>query len=403
MKDMKSLLDHGAEHPARTMDFSKLKKGLLAEVANGHINVGYHPEFPQLATFKYSLDCVFEREWNKFTLMARGLILDLEAEVVVATPFVKFFNYGELESGSFSIIESEFTVAEKVDGSLGIMFYYADAWRVATAGSFISEQAEWAMQWMREFMPLDKMDRTNTYLFEIVYPLNKIVVKYDYEGLVLLSIIDKFGLEYVADQLEREASYMGTRCVKLYNFADMGSILKKAEILGLDAEGWVIRFKSGIRMKIKGDEYVRIHKLICRVTPLALWEAMINGDDLEELKKEMPEEMEKDIDIIVAIFNLKLAAFISEVEILYKNTKEKTDKELGLYMSQHSEAFAGLEFKTSKSYIFLMREGRFYDELNNLDPKKLARRKIFTAFKPKANYLEGYTPSSAVARFVNNV
>ena len=35
-----------------------------------------------------------------------------------------------------------------------------------------------------------------TYLFEIVYPLNKIVVRYDYEGLVLLGILDSYGLEY---------------------------------------------------------------------------------------------------------------------------------------------------------------------------------------------------------------
>lgn len=400
---MKSLLDHGAEHPARTMDFSKLKSGLFAEIDRGNINVGYHPEFPQLAIFKYSLNCVFEREWNKFTLMARGLILDLKVEVVVATPWTKFFNYGELESDSFSVIESEFTVSEKIDGSLGITFYHADTWRVATAGSFISEQAEWAMKWMRVYIPLDKMDRTNTYLFEIVYPLNKIVVKYDYSGLVLLGIIDKSGLEYAADQLEKEASYLETRCAKLYNFNDMNSILKKAETLDLSEEGYVIRFKSGIRLKIKGDEYVRIHKLISKVTPLAIWEAMINGDDLEELKKEMPEEMTKDISTIEAIFNKKLAAFVVEVETLYGNTKEKTDKELGLYMSQHPEAFAGVEFRTSKSYIFLMREGRFYDELSDMDPKKLVRRKIFTAFKPKANYLEGYTPSSAVARFVDNV
>ena len=400
---MKSLFSFGVEHPARTMSFKELKDGLFAEIANDNINVSYHPEFPQLAIFKYSLNCVFERNWNKFTLMARGLILDLDAEVVVATPFVKFFNYGEIESGSFSVVESEFTVTEKVDGSLGIMFYYADAWRVSTAGGFSSEQAFWAMEWMQKNMPLDALDKTNTYLFEIVYPTNKIVVQYDFEGLVLLGIKDKYGLDYDPKFLEKEATHLGTRCAKIYDFFDMDSILKRAETLPLSEEGYVIRFKSGVRLKIKGDEYVRVHKIISMVTPLAIWESMLNGDDLEEIKKQLPEEMEKDYDVMVSIFLDKLAAFVQEVEDLHEGTKEKSDKELGLYMSAHPEAFAGCEFKTSKSYIFTMRKGQFYDKLNDLDPRQLMRRKVFSAFKPKANYLEGYTPSSAVNRFTDNV
>jgi len=403
MEDMKSLFSFGIEHPARTMPFKKLKEGLFAEIAKGNINVSYHKEFPQLAIFKYSLNCVFEREWNVFTLMARGLILDLDAELVVATPFVKFFNYGEIEAGSFSVVESEFTVTEKVDGSLGIMFFYADAWRVSTAGGFESEQAYWAMKWMNKHMPLDKIDKTNTYLFEIVYPTNKIVVQYDYEGLVLLGIIDSYGLDYDPHLLEKEASYLGVRCAKMYNFSDMDSILKKAETLPLSEEGYVIRFKSGVRLKIKGDEYVRVHKIISYATPLAIWEAMVTGDDLEEIRKEMPEEMLKDIDKIISILESKLAAFIAEVELFTKNMESKSDKELGLFMAQHPEAFLPCEFKTSKGYIFVMRHGEFYDKFNDLDPKKLMRRKVFTAFKPKGNYLEGYTPSSAMNRFNDNV
>lgn len=403
MEDMKTLFNFGVEHPSRTMSFKELKDGLFDEIAKGNINVGYHPVFPQLAIFKYSMGCVMERNWNKFTLMARGLILDLQAEAIVATPFVKFFNYGEIESGSFSVVESEFTVAEKVDGSLGIMFYYSEAWRMATAGSFISEQALWATDWIIKNVPLDKVDKTNTYLFEIIYPENKIVVQYDFAGLVLLGIVDKFGLEYASGFLEREASYLGTKCAKIYNFSDMDSILKKAGTLGVNEEGYVIRFKSGIRLKIKGDEYVRIHKIISRVTPLAIWESILSGDDLRDLREDLPEEMRKDFDTMIVILNGRLAAFVREVEVLCENMKSKSDKELGLYMAEHSEAFSSCDFKTSKGYIFPMRNNKFYEGLNNLDPKSLMRRKIFNAFKPKANYLEGYTPSSAVNRFSENV
>ena len=183
----------------------------------------------------------------------------------------------------------------------------------------------------------------------------------------------------------------------------MNSILKKAETLDLSEEGYVIRFKSGIRLKIKGDEYVRVHKIISFATPLALWETMVKGDDMEGIRKEMPEEMQKDFDTIISIFETKLSAFIAEVEVLTENMKLKSDKELGLFMGQHPEAFEGCEFKTSKGYIFTMRSGKFYEKLNDLDPKKLMRRRLFAAFKPKANYLEGYTPSSVMNRFNDNV
>jgi RNA ligase len=254
VEDLKKILNLGLKHPARTMEFAELKKGLFEEVDKGNINVIYHPDFSNLAIFKYSIDCVADRNWNKFTLMARGLILDLQKEIVVATPFVKFFNLGEIESGSLSIIEPDFVVSEKIDGSLCIMFNFANKWRVATAGSFVSDQALWATKWMKKYMSCDQMDITNTYLFEVVYPENKIVVQYNYEGLVLLSIIDQCGLEYSVEQLEKTALSINTRCVEFYNFSDMDSILKNVQTLGINQEGYVIRFSSGIRLKVKGDE-----------------------------------------------------------------------------------------------------------------------------------------------------
>ena len=397
---MKILLDFGIEHPARSMNFDELVQGLFAEISDGNINVNYHPEFPHLALFKYSQDCVTERKWNKFSLMARGLILDLKNKEVVASPFIKFFNYSEIEPGSVSILHPEFTVTEKIDGSLGIMFAFEGKFRFATAGSFISEQAKWAEKWMYENMPVDKIDKTNTYLFEIIYAQNKIVVQYDFEGLVLLGIFDSYGLEYEYNQLLTESSYLGTRCAEQYDFDDMEDILNKAKSLDRNDEGYVIRFKNGVRMKIKGDEYVRIHRLISRVTPLSVWESLMNGDDLEEVKKELPEEMEIDFVNMIDIISQNYKDFVEEVKIMYEDTGHLTDKELGIYMRDYSKVFSKGKYPEASRYIFLMRKGKFYETVE--DFKALTRRKVFNAFKPKANVLEGYTPSSIVNRFSEN-
>jgi len=397
---MKELLKFGIEHPARVMDFSDLTKGLFAEVENGNVNVGYHPEFPHLAIFKYSLDCVMERNWNIFTLMARGLILDLQKKKVIGTPFVKFFNFGELEAGSKSIIEPEFTVLEKMDGSLGIMFAYEGKFRFATAGSFISEQAEWAEQWAFYNMPLDKMDKTNTYLFEIIYHANKIVVDYDFEELVLLAIYDSYGLEYDYKQIKWESSHMNVRHAAQYDFKDMNSVLDTAKTLSKDNEGYVIRFKSGLRLKIKGDEYVRIHRILSKVTPLAIWEAIVEGDDLIEIRLELPEEMEKDFDMIISIYEQHLRDFIKEVTVMYEKSKIfLDDKELAADMKKNPDSYKSEKYKTPKNYIFLMRNCGFYTALR--DCGSFTRRRIFKSFRPKSNVLKGYTPSSLVNRFTN--
>jgi RNA ligase len=397
---MKELLKFGLEHPARVMEFSDLTKGLFAEVEKGNVTVGYHPEFPHLAIFKYSLNCVMERNWNDITLIARGLILDLQEKKVIATPFPKFFNYGELEAGSKSIIESEFTVTEKMDGSLGIMFYYEGKFRFATAGSFISEQAEWAEQWAFYNMPLDKMDKTNTYLFEIIYHENKIVVDYDFEGLVLLGIYDPYGLEYDYEQIKWEASYMSVRYAKQYSFNDMDSILDNAKTLNKDNEGYVIRFKSGARLKIKGDEYCRIHRILSKVTPIAIWEALVEGDSLVEVKLELPEEMEKDFDAIVSIYEQNLRTFIKEVKDLSKRSEVfLDDKELALDMQKNPEKYESEKYETAKNYIFMMRNCKFYTALREYG--SFTRRRIFKAFRPKSNVLDGYTPCSLVNRFTD--
>ncbi len=385
------------EHPARILDFEDLVKGLFGEVDKGNVSVGYHPDYSQLAIFKYTQDCVTERKWNKFSLMSRGLILDLEAKLVIATPFVKFFNYGELEGEGCSFIESKFVATEKVDGSMGIIFYYVGRWMTATCGSFISEQAQWAREWLYKNITVQDMDVTNTYLVEIIYPENKIVVSYDFAGLVLLAVFDKFGLEYTQELLQAESSYLKLRKVKEYDFRNIGQILKLAKKLDHNQEGFVIRFNSGVRLKVKGDEYVRIHRLISRVTPIAIWEALLHGDDLDQVKKDLPEELEKDFDVITALLEEKLDIFIKEVEIMYENTRDMSDRDLGMYMQQRPEAFAGGEFPESKRYIFMMRKGKFYPALDDVDSK--GRRQLFKVFKPKSNVLDGYSPSSVVNRF----
>jgi RNA ligase len=42
-------------------------------------------------------------------------------------------------------------------------------------------------------------------------------------------------------------------------------------------EGVVVRFASGLRLKLKREEYVRLHRLVTGLTPRRIWEMLKDG------------------------------------------------------------------------------------------------------------------------------
>jgi hypothetical protein len=43
-------------------------------------------------------------------------------------------------------------------------------------------------------------------------------------------------------------------------------------------------------MKIKGEEYLRLHKIMTNVSTTGIWEMLSNGDNVLELLKDVPDE-----------------------------------------------------------------------------------------------------------------
>jgi RNA ligase len=121
-----------------------------------------HPILP-LTIWNYTEKVQYEELWDDITLQCRGLVTD-DKGTIIARPFRKFFN---LEEGKFTPTE-EFEVYAKMDGSLGVVFWYNDEWHIATRGSFTSDQAIKGKEMLKKY-PLDKLDKNNTYLFEIIY------------------------------------------------------------------------------------------------------------------------------------------------------------------------------------------------------------------------------------------
>lgn len=369
-------------HPARQMRYDELADGLLEEVSVGTVNMQIEKE-TGLVLFCYSKSCVYERAWNKFSEMARGLILDMENDLVVATPFPKFFNVSERGE---TIPDLPFEIFEKLDGSLIILFWHDGKWRTATKGSFKSEQAKWAQEYIAT-QDLNELPR-GTYLFEAIYPENRIVLRYDYTGLVLLAAYAEDGMEWPYHALCRISEYQSWPVARRVPFSSVSELLINAKTLPANEEGWVLRFDNGLRLKIKGDEYLRLHRAISRLTPLAVWEAMLAGDDLITFRKELPEEFWPDFDSMFSILDRQARKILADT----KDELEKiscgqklTDKEVGLKLDQVPQRLRGFIFPYRKHGANALLDVR-------------TRTALYRAIRPTGNRLDGYTPSGAVVR-----
>lgn len=365
-------------HPARRIKFDELLEHLTENI---HNNTVAESQSGPLSIFHYTNKCQYEALWNEWNMIARGLILDRDAKNVVATPFSKFFNYGE---NGYSIPQESFDAFEKLDGSLGICFYHDGRWQITTKGAFGQTQALWAQERLKS-LSTEALIPGNTYLFEIVYRENKIVVKYQFEELVLLAGYHETGLEMERIELEEIAKQLGVPIANSFSFDSIEKILFAAEQLDHNAEGFVVRFHSGYRIKVKGAVYCRIHKLITHITPIGIWEVLEAKDDIEAIRREIPEEYRDDFDLIKTLLGKRLQELIAEIDEWYVKYQHTSDKELGLILQSLPEVV--------RTFLFARRKyGKAW-----IDHTR-TRQTIFKRLRPVANILPGYNPSRSMLK-----
>jgi RNA ligase len=219
-------------------------------------------------------------EWTEALKDCRGLILDADGNIV-GRPFRKFWNAGQTTAPS----NEPFCVWEKMDGSLGIVCVYAGERIAATRGSFESDQAIWLQDWL-ERNHADFWPSGETYLFEIIFPANRIVVDYgDRAEAVLLSVMSPD----CADQWNLfEACHRFKKARRFDGISEFSTI--NSDPLFAGAEGFVVQYESGYREKVKLEEYCRLHRLITQYSTRTIWEMLRSGAGVQELLDRVPVE-----------------------------------------------------------------------------------------------------------------
>lgn len=366
-------------------------------IDEGYVNKIKHPT-EDLYLYNYTHKAQFEGlnspVWQDYPEIGwcRGLILNGRNEVI-ARPFSKFWNYEQYANNGLPSYQG-FEIFDKLDGSLGIL--YPHGWdnvrydyrllSIATRGSFQSEQAIWASDYIQEIKGYFIKDylassqfRKATFLFEIIYPSNRIVV--DYKGqqeLVLLSVIDnETGQDWVRSKIEAVAEKYNFSIVNKFDgitdFKEIRNIMPRD-----NAEGFVVLFDTGLRVKMKYEEYCRLHKLITGVSSKKIWEMLRHEIDFKEVLELVPDEFFdwvtkvkdeleqkfKSIDIEVLLACERLG----KIEDLFDDPTEADKKEIRKrqatvifrdYKPLSSAIFSCLDGKEHKDMIWKMLEPKY--------------------------------------------
>jgi len=221
----------------------------------------------RLAIFNYGIGCDFS---IPMVQEARGIIIDLHSIDVICWPFRKFGNWNESYADK---IDWNYAVArQKIDGSLVKLFcnYLTGEWQWSTNGTInardavINEYGEtfWDIIVSADNyddIGFDELDRSNTYLFELVSPQTQVVIRYPRSHLYHIGTRNNdTGKESNVD--------IGIEQPREFKVSDLDSIVEHANAINPDdsvtEEGYVVVDRDFNRIKVKSPKYLMMHSML---------------------------------------------------------------------------------------------------------------------------------------------
>lgn len=281
----------------------------------------------------------------------RGIILNKNTFDVICYPFSKFGNYTESYADSIDWLSAK--IQEKIDGSLMKLYYYNNKWNWATNGMIDANDAPLSDD--KTFYDLvksatnyadinfDSLDKDNTYMFELVSPLKRIVVQYNQTLLYHIGTRNnKTGKELSVD--------IGIRKPKEYNYMSLDECVKFVEEFDDDLlhEGFVVVDKDYHRIKIKSTSYLAMHRTIDNHKVFTFKRAIrIIRANCVERYKDFPIEYEylKKVEYDIAKLRKELYEYlIYAINLFEENGYEKKSFALAL----RDNKFKSLAFEAIK-------------------------------------------------------
>src|ERR1017187_4459144 len=308
------------------------------------VDVATHPEFP-MEMFTYGREAVHTNNWDAVIRKCRGIIYDVVTDEIIARNFEKFFNLGTAnmpetnpanwEESLYAPKEPE--VWEKMDGFLCTAYAYNGQTYIASKGSFDSIHAKWATAWyaanVKGEWPLGY-----TPVFEGICSSIRIVVDYeDFEGLVLLALVNN----ETGEELNRESTRIwatanGVETPDTYDLTWQAASMKAIDTTVENFEGYVLVWRrpgqTPFRLKVKYVDYLRLHRMVSGVSAKAIYNCLAGNEykgDLDEWIDESTPWFSKFVSKWVRALTLLHDDYMSQARAAYADAREANRIKVG--------------------------------------------------------------------------
>lgn len=306
-----------------------------------------HSAHNNLVLLKYSM--IDSPMGERISQECRSLILDEDDNwKPVCVPYFKFFNVGEGHAAKIEWLTAK--CLAKLDGSIQTLYFAYGKWHVSTSGvpdgyTRVHYAADvtfadlfWKI-WKRKNYKMPT-DQQHCYMFELVGPLNRIVVPYEESDLILHGVRNVASLQEVdPSPFAKEHNWSVVQEFPLQTLED---VVKAAnELNPMQLEGFVVRDGNFNRVKVKSPQYVALHYLKSTIS------------------------VKKMVELVVANEGSEFLVYFPELTKLYDHVKVQYDK----LLSEIDKAFVqfnGIEVQKDfalaiqhlpyKSVLFTMRK-----------------------------------------------
>lgn len=240
------------------------KKGMPPMTAL--VDASFHKTLPILL-FNYSRVAhmtlyAFPTGWTPVLRLCRGIVFDREGKLL-ALPFPKFFNVGENPETTF-LPDEPFVATDKKDGHLGIIFEYEGQRHLCTRVTFDGPSATLGNE-----MLAAEVARTPGWgtlppdfcpLVEIIHPKTRVHLDYGFTGFVIIGTTDRRSFEdHDHPRLKAVGRLLDLPVTETWEGTSIAELRKLiADPKVRDREGFVVRFKSGLRAKFKFKGYINM-------------------------------------------------------------------------------------------------------------------------------------------------
>lgn len=354
-----------------TVDWDILNKYVEDEL----ITAKKHPQY-DLWLLTYTHHVKLQNKWDLYTRSCRGLVVDSTGKII-ARPFQKFKEIDGLDISNIDM-SLDFEIFEKMDGSLAIVFYYdvENKWIVTTKGGFGSEQAKEADNMLKN--RYQHMNQSKTYLFEIIYPQNRIIVDYgDTRDMILLSVIDNKTGKETSYKLMNEIYHNYFSIVKKYVINNLSNLydLKALEIE--NREGFVIKFYNGYRVKVKFKRYDIMHRIMKHISPQLIWQSLKATDSVNSAVNKIPKEL---LDVAPFEFFKWIKETENELRVQSLTIANDILKEYNEIYNPIRKIFAALALESKNSDILFKLYDGYTKKCNDLIWDQIKPAKIVTNY-----------------------